>query len=346
MADAKYRVERGDPVADRERLLQLWERCGFASGEGARRRYDWFYLGNPQGAGRVYLLMADGDLVGALGAGTRVFALPGDPRPMKGAVLVDFVVHPAHRSMFPALQLQRVAREHEMRDAEVVYGLPDVKAAPVFRRLGATMEFTSGNHVRVLRSREYATRLLPRVPGWVTGLACAFVDRWRISLAWLVCGLSGSRPRWEHGALPSGIDDLWQRTVRLPGAATGERDLRFLDWRLAGATALSVLAVVDRRGNLRAYFICRREDDELHVIDLLFEGNEPRFAALLALALGAWSKKIKTLRISFGGSERMRKGLNYAGYLLRDQRPCFLMQGKGARTLPRDWWLTRADEDV
>ncbi len=119
----KYRVDRGDPVADRERILALWERCKFASGAPARARYDWFYLDNPAGRSRVYLLFSGDEMVGALGTGTRQLA--GAAGEMRSAViLVDFVVEPMHRSLYPALALQKTARERELRDIPMLYGIP------------------------------------------------------------------------------------------------------------------------------------------------------------------------------------------------------------------------------
>jgi hypothetical protein len=80
--DNKYRVTRGDPVADRERILDLWARCEFGSGEQASERYDWFYLRNPRGQGRVYLLWQADELVGALGAGSRQFTCAAGEPPL------------------------------------------------------------------------------------------------------------------------------------------------------------------------------------------------------------------------------------------------------------------------
>jgi hypothetical protein len=39
--------------------------------------------------------------------------------------------------------------------------------------------------------------------------------------------------------------------------------------------------------------------------------------------------------------------LSRAGYRLRDERTCFLIQAPGADArLPPEWWLTKADEDA
>jgi hypothetical protein len=348
-ADNKYRVERGDPVADRDRILRLWEHCGFESGGGAAARYDWFYLDNPCGRGRVYLLFCGDELVGALGAGSRQMARgPAEPM-LRAAILVDFVVDPAHRSMFPALQLQRVAREHELCDAQVVYGLPDVKAAPVFRRLGSAAQLASGSHVRVLRSEGFMRRKLPRITAPALRLLCWVVDRARLVAPWTLCRLRGLRSEWRQD-FPEGIEEFWRRAGTLANLATGVRHREFLEWRFRQTAEhpWMVLSVTDRRGRLEAYFVCRREGVDLHVFDMLLADRRTRAASLLALSLAAWNSGATSVRVVFGGCERMQRTLFRSGFLLREQRPCFVIQPPDADAglLPREWWLTRADEDV
>lgn len=345
--DNKYRVTRGDPVADRERILDLWARCEFGSGEQASERYDWFYLRNPRGQGRVYLLWQADELVGALGAGSRQFTCAAGEPPLNAAILVDFVVHPAHRSMFPALQLQRYAREQEFQAVEMIYGLPDVKAAPVFRRLGAAIEFTSGNYARVLRSGSYTIKLFSKVPAALVRLACWFVDRARIALVFALCAVYGVSTEWRR-EFPESLDSLWTRTAFQPDLATGERDREFLQWRFNSSRDECQVLTVTQRKTPVAYFVCRREGNELQVLDLLVAQREAAALPLLALSRAAWSLEVKTARIVFGGFRGIQGALARAGFKLRDERPCFLMQqaAVGARRLPAGWWLTRADEDV
>lgn len=348
-ADNKYRVERGDPIADRERILRLWEDCGFDSGPGAAARYDWFYLDNPCGRGRVYLLFFGGELVGALGAGTRQMARGPSAPLLRAAMLVDFVVDPAHRSMFPALQLQRAAREQELRDVQVVYGLPDVKAAPVFKRLGSAVQLASGSHVRVLRSEGFMRRKLPDMTAPVLRVLCWLVDRTRLVAPWMLCRLRGLQYQCRED-FPEGIEDFWRRASAFANVGTGVRHREFLEWRFrqSAEQPWQVLSVTDRRGRLEAYFVCRRQGEDLHVFDMLLADRRTRAASLLALTLAAWQLGVTSVRTMFGGCERMQRTLFRSGFLLREQRPCFVIQSPGADAglLPQEWWLTRADEDV
>lgn len=349
MTAQSYRVEIGEPRRDRERILDSWHRSGFAAGTDAAARYDWFYLDNPRGPARVYLLFHGDELVGSMGAGTRVFEAGEGKPPLRGAVLVDFVVHPAHRSMFPALQLQRMARESELRTMDVVYGLPEAKAAPIFKRLGASLQFASGSYVHVLRSANYAISRAPRVSAPLVRLLCWFADRARLASTWLLCRVYGLRTHWLR-ELPADMDALWERGKHAAGCATGERTREFLGWRFRSQREASYLAVTRAGGReLAAVFVCRRDGTDLQVLDMLIADRAgtkvPKF---LALSLAAWSLGVESVRVIFGGCSGTQRALVRAGFFLRDQRPCFVMQGvqAGNAVLPQQWWLTKADEDV
>jgi hypothetical protein len=346
----RYRVEIGDPRRDRERILDSWSRSGFAVGIDAAARYNWFYLGNPRGSARVYLLFHGDELVGSMGAGTRLFETGQGETALRGAVLVDFVVHPAHRSMFPALQLQRMARESELRTMDVVYGLPEAKAAPIFKRLGATLQFASGSYVHVLRSANHILSRLPRATVPLVRPLCWIADRGKLASTWLLCRLYGLRARWQN-ELPTDMDAFWESDKHLAGCATGERSREFLEWRFGGQRDACSYLVISRAGRpgVVAVFVCRRDRTDLQVLDMLLANREgtqvPKF---LALSLAAWSLGVETVRVVFGGCPGTQRALTRAGFFLRDQRPCFVMQGAhaGSAALPRQWWLTKADEDV
>jgi hypothetical protein len=154
--------------------------------------------------------------------------------------------------------LQRFAREQEFQSAEMIYGLPDVKAAPVFRRLGAAIEFTSGNYARVLRSGSYAIKLFPKVPAALVRLVCWFVDRARIALVFVLCAAYGVSTEWRR-EFPESLDTLWTRTAFQPDLATGERDREFLKWRFSSSRDECQVLTVAQRKTPVAYFVCRRE---------------------------------------------------------------------------------------
>lgn len=334
---------------DRERILALWERCGFRSGPTARPRYDWFYLNNPDGPGRVYLLFNGDGLVGSLGAGTRQIARgPGQPL-LRASILVDFVVDPLHRSVFPALQLQRAAREQELRDAQLIYSFPGDKAVAIFQRMGFSAKLTSASYARPLRCARFMKRLLPKIPSLPLRVLCWVVDRARLVPAWLITQAHGLKVGVVP-QLPDGIDALWARSGAMEHVATGVRHREYLEWRFHAAQQREwlMLSVTNRRGELEGYFICQRQEGHLCVYDVMLADREGGTLPLLALSLAAWQLRMDSVRVLFGGCSRMQRALLRAGFLRRDSRPCFLIQppGADADSLPAEWWLTKADEDA
>jgi hypothetical protein len=109
-----------------------------------------------------------------------------------------------------------------------------------------------------------------------------------------------------------------------------------------------VLSLTNRRGELAAYFVCLCKGDHLWVYDLLLADRDAGALPLLGLSLAAWGQGVNSVRVLFGGSPRMKRALSRAGYRLRDERPCYMIQAPGAdaRVLTQEWWLTKADEDV
>ncbi len=158
-----YEVKPADPHAARDQVLVVWREGGLDGSQApeiSQRRYDWFYLRNPQGMARLSLLFTgETSLVGSLGIGCRGFHIGGEEA-LAGA-LVDFVVSARHRSAFPALTLQRKGREHALRSMDLLYGLPGVAAVSVCKRLSTHVSLEFTRLARVLRYQSYIERLLP-----------------------------------------------------------------------------------------------------------------------------------------------------------------------------------------
>lgn len=351
MAETGYQVEVGSPERDRDRILALWARCGFTSESGNdAARYDWFYLRNPAGAGRVYLLSASGsgELVGAVGAGTRTLSAGPSGQALRASVLVDFVVHPAHRTLYPALKLQRFARDQEYRDAALVYGIPAEKAVPVMVRLGAALRIPSRHYAALICSATYLERLAPR---WLAHALGPAVDRLR---RWLgprrsARGATGSR--WLE-AVPPGIDALWERARAAGECVMGEHSTAFLEWRFGARSPhrWRYLLVTERgSGEPIACIVARVARAELIVGALIMPGPPARWRLGLASLIGAaWDLGVRVVRVDFAGEPQMHAQLLQTGFSVRSERPCFICCAPSFEraALPQRWWLTRADEDV
>ncbi len=347
-----YKVSIGDAERDRQRVIALWLRATvgqFLSQELAEQRYDWFYLKNPRGCARIYLLhdCRTNEMVGVLGAGTRLFTA-SDGTTLRGSLLVDFVVSPAHRSMFPALLLQRVAREQEAAQADFIYGLPAEKALPIFKRLGSDVTFEYANYVRVVRSIRFLERVVPKA---VARLAGSLVDRTRIAVLAISLWISGVSVSWQDN-IDDSAQQVYENLQRTPGHGWAERTVDYLRWRfsMSGHGELGYLRVTQAGAPAPwAYFIVLRNGPNLKVLDFLVSGSVPDLSAQFgALALACWRSGADAVRLDFSGDSEVARALHAAGFTRRSVRPGFVMFGAGMKAdeRSRKWNLTRADEDI
>lgn len=348
MSADRYRIDTADPARDRDRILQFWERVGFSATDRADR-YDWFYLRNPDGQGRIYVLVLEdgGEIVGTACAGTRWMRMPDD-RLLRASVLVDFAVDPAHRSVGPALKLQRATRDAELKEADLLFGLPDTKAVPIFKRLGCDRLLQETSYAYVLRSGPYIQR---RIPAWAAPLGVAAgwtVDVVRSALLRLWLLASGFRPTWES-APPAGVDELWAESGIVAGCTVGVRDRRFLGWRFGSAGWRFAVIRGPAQTGIVAYMACRITGDELHIGDLLLPpGEGPKRYALLSFLSLLRRERVRVARVDLSGPAETARVLRETGFSPRSERPCFIVS-KGnlsAEEISGDWWFTKADEDV
>jgi hypothetical protein len=344
----QYGVVAGAVSADRERAVDVWLAGGFGDPDPDRQRarFDWLYRQCPHGEAQVNFLLAPGksEPVGFLGVSLRRWMLDGEP--VRGGVLVDFVVHPDHRSAAPALQLQRRGRERARESARLLFGLPEPKAVAVFKRLGSNTQGTMPRYVRVLRFGLYLRR---RMPGWLasaTGAMADLLDGLMLRAKLLRGGLSGD---WQAG-FDAGFDALWQRCAK-HARCIGVRDQDFLKWRFGSQPGheYRVFAVRSRdAATLEAYFVCERNEHTLVVKDLLAAGSGQLYEGLLRLCLAARAAGYGALSVPLLADDANIAALRRAGLVERDSRPFFGLVGEssGDRRAASEWYVTQADEDI
>jgi hypothetical protein len=345
-----YSVRPGEAARDEPVIIGLWRAGGLAEPQDdgrARARYDWFYRSNPQGQARLTMLWSDREdaPVGSLAIGARSFIVNG--RTLAAGVLVDFVVAPRHRSVLPALTLQREARQQAIESVPVIYGMPDTKAVALCRRLPTDVAFNLQRLVRVVRSRVYLNRMMPALVAEFLGAFTDVLDRAWAGLQLLSCRMGGE---WVTG-FDESFDELWNRTPQ-SGVCIGVRNRRFLQWRFLDkpGPAPYIYAVRDRgTRTLCMYFICELCDGTLSVKDFLHAGTARDLKrGLLMLAAAARRLGANSVSIHVAGDDTVRRALRHAQYLCRSERPFFAVLHPSAAGAAKgcSWFITQADEDV
>lgn len=333
-----YTVRPGDVVADREAVLAIW-RGNLGVEARMARKFDWFYAAAPQGAPLMQLLVHAGSAapVGTCSAGRRRMCL--GTQVLDAGVLVDLAVMPEHRSLGPALMLQQGLFTAGRTQLDLLYGFPNPKAVPVFKRIGYRALGQMERHVRVVRHAPYLAR---RLPAPLAAIAGAVIDAGH---ALARAFRARSRATW-HERVPDGLDTLLRDAPR-PEAVTAERTPGSLRWRFDDApdAGFRHLVLADRDG-VAAWFATRRDEHVLHVHDYWTrDGALASRADIDGLLSAARRGGAAAVSIELASIGSLLHPWREAGFTVRSARPVFGWCGiaNGDAAVPLH--LVSADED-
>lgn len=339
-----YVVEAGDVTRDRETVLAIWRgNLGDPARMGAK--YDWFYRDCPFGTPLLCILRhrASGAAVGVAAAGPRRMQAGG--RALRAGVLVDMAVLPEHRSLGPALVLQQGLLEAAATRFDLVYGFPNPKAAPVFKRVGYVQMADMVRYARVLRHARYLERRMPRALARLAGPlvdgVVALADAWRrrggpmFAATWVERLAADAEALWAAGTPPA--------------ATLAVRDRTLLSWRFdrGPVPPTRYLELRDRGdGSLRAWFACLVEDRMLHVADYWSCDGAHGIgrAAIEALLRAARRDGHVAVSVQLAGAAPALAGWLGAGFQARGRRPVYGRWFGPALAAP-GLQLTAVDED-
>src|SRR5262245_27702778 len=128
-------VRSGDVDADRAGAIEMFKRHLNPRYDAAR--FDWMYRRNPHGLGRMWVATdaGDGSMAGVAGAFPRRVYVAG--KVVLAWVLGDFCVSDRHRSIGPALSLQRACLAAASAGTiPFCYDFPSTGMIAVYRRMG------------------------------------------------------------------------------------------------------------------------------------------------------------------------------------------------------------------
>ncbi|MEO8807376.1 MAG: GNAT family N-acetyltransferase, partial [Burkholderiaceae bacterium] len=263
-------------------------------------------------------------------------------------VLVDLVVRPEHRTLYPALLLQKQMRQTALGAHSIVYGLPNKNSAPVVRRLGYSQVGELVRYSRVLCHGNYLERRLPR---WLSRMLGAVADR--------AVPFYFKPDRWKRDAwkctwvesFDARFDALWAHAKAFNGVI-GVRDAEFLAWRFSaqpGHQYRTLAMMAPGETGLAGYAVCEPIGTTLHLRDFLVAPSHKSHVHRLIhlLALEAYRQGFFNLSQEFLGPSAWRDSLVAAGMRARDKRMLYASFGPqaDAQLGALDWYMTSADED-
>jgi hypothetical protein len=340
-------IRRADLAAERALIIDSLRR--WLAPDSDDRRFDWLYRDNPAGPARVFLASdaASGATIG-VGAAFPRRMVRGEAE-LVAWVLGDFCIDPAHRSLGPALALQRACLSVAEEDGpSFCYDFPSQGMMAVYKRLrieplGNLVRFARplrvDRKVREVVDMPGVTRALSAAGNLVLGLreAMAAADR-SVDVA-LHEGPCGD----EFSALARDVQGVL-------GLCT-QRSAEYLSWRYLGPPHLRHELLTARRdGALLAWAAFTHGGDEAMLVDL-FGVDEPSVVGTLVNALARLLRKrgAATLSAPLWESHRLVPLMRELGFSPREPSPVVVHAPAKAPAAPcpgeTDWFLWHGDRD-
>jgi hypothetical protein len=345
---SSYTISPLDSASDREPLLALWRRnLPCASPD----RYDWLYARGPAAA----WLLEDGRRrpVGASGLMARTIRAFGST--IRGAQAIDLNVDRDHRTIGPALRLQRaVTATVDDGRFDLIYAFPNAESEPVQRRAGYKTLGHFGRWVKPLRLVDGLKGFL-RYPR-ARRTASAVVD---LALRLRSPDTFHRRPDGVQVEVSDRFDGrfdaLWEEAAGQFGVI-GQRTARYLDWRFYRSPAARhrVFSVCDGRRRLLAYLVYSLHGETAYVSDFLFGGQDHLDLLLAEFIRQMRREKTEAIVTVFLGAEGVCRRLAHFGFLRRPSAWKTLVYADrrdqrtdSSRLWDQEaWFLTRADVDT
>lgn len=309
------------------------------SHEAARAK--WLYSKNPAGPAEILGLREHGGpWVGMVAIIPRQIWIDGTEH--AGAYLCDFYVHPKHRSLLPALTLQKAAKQRLEDTKRVNYTIPNEKSLPIFKRLGADQTFPRYRWARPIRYRRFLERRGVQFASVVAPMLDTLGLVFDHSMSWLK---PGARAEWiEH--FDERFDEFWSALPK-SGVCMGARTAEYLGWRFHEEPGHNnrTLGLIERRtGRVSGYLIGEVRSSEFTIRDAVITVSSERLASLMCRALiEVRALGIAGVGLRTSGPADLLQALGHIGFRRCDPETVFI-RNRPASDAP--WMLTNADEDV
>jgi len=345
-----YEVKLGHFGKDADDIMALWcEGFDNVTIDIAKRKLAWSYTDNPSGEGLAFLLrdVDKGETAGVYCLGFRDWNSSGSP--YKSGIMADYVVGQKHRSLGPALKLLKSIVSVADTSVDFIYGFPNEKALPVFRRAGYQELGRIGRYAKMLRSKRI---LKERAPAPLIPLIAPIIDGFiRINLMGrnlLVC--KKIKAEWSE-SFDKRFDKLWDFN-RTQCALTSNRSANILKWRFesdAEQNDWRIFTIVNEGDELLGYIVVKIVEKVAVVGDFYAKNSGKNFQQLFLLfSLQALNLGCDSISVEFYGLPLVVTHLDMAGFKLRDDNAIYYLPCNEQHTMSNDsqWYVTSYDRDM
>ncbi len=341
----------------RDDLLHIWghslRRLTGANTLDARHR--WMYGDNPAGVTQTWMGVhkESTDVIGCGSMVPRTLHPGALHKPsLQAGILSDLAVVQQHRTAGPALKILRaVVKGSFAGGADALYGSPNPKSSPIFKRLRFKCIGEARTFMKPLRAETHVHKRMPVEP--VAKAAAWAIDGAHRAADWAT---NLNRVRRFDTEIATHADDsfhrLWNRAR--PRWITGEKSASYLNWRYAqfATSPNRFLRVVAPDGTLIGYVVYYVTDDNaVMVADLFCDYCRDTRLVLLAFSDRMRAEGFATICVDYLGNDFFRDALVDCHFLERGTgRPFFVLPAKGtnmpALNDPQRWFMLEGDLDI
>jgi hypothetical protein len=335
-------VRSADVNNDKREIVEFLERNHAVDSNPAR--FDWLYRNAPAGPARVWISSdsKSREMIGMAAAFPRQICLQG--KVQEGWVLGDFCIASAHRSLGPALQLQRACLAGIESDGKsLFYDFPSTAMVAVYRRLGMDPGETITRLAHPLRLNRQVDALVKYKP--VANIVSSLVNK---GLA-----LHDRKIRQSGGTITiveGGCDEEFTQLADSVASKVGvclQRSKEYLNWRyLQHPYRRYEILTMRNAGLLTSYAVVSEEGRHLNLADVF--GKQEYIAGLIAAVISiARERKLDSVTTGIVTSHPWIGILEKVGFRRRESFPVITQSPRSVRVPAghAGWFLTNGDRE-
>lgn len=305
-------LEHGDARGHRDEILRLYERTGR---EDLVSQFDWYYRSEEQPAPTTWFLRSHtNQLCGIVSVSVRKMRWEGTP--ILAGVAGNLLIDRKQGLYYGASTLVSAMKSLVVQgDLDVLLGIPNDKAYPVFARAGFREVDRWATHASLYHSHD----ILPSDFRVMRILAIPFVG-----LAALTCRAIGKQMRTSVSGLAirsmtedelSGLPlETWLGRTSVISMSASVEYLKSRYLRCPGR-AYSVVAVVDDQGRACGCLCLRHSPRRIWITDCFVDRTRISEATAVLALCGAWKPGDQTIWVAHLRSSEMSAQLSAAGLI-------------------------------
>lgn len=276
----KYTIIEADVTNNEKDILSIL--ISNLNGQ-SQERYLWNYKKCPYGDAKCWLTKEEisNTFVGSGALFSRKILIKGHK--VYVGIAGDFVIEKKHRSLGPALKLQKTIQESiERNNLSFIYGIPNKLSEMLFLKIGYKKVGEFKRFVKIIKA-EYKTKknlqpsFLTKLFSEVINFIIKFVSKetnYKKSLNYSI-----EMPNYFDGR----FDRLWEKIPK-ESKIIGERTSEFLNWRYKHSPDkfYKIFCLVGLEENILGYIIYHILENMCYISDISFIASEGVLDSLLA----------------------------------------------------------------